>query len=156
MAKRDAKMIFGAGAIMMLAAVMVMGGAAQSGEALIPVARTSQSDFSSTNRIETGTHYTVPTGKRLVIEVISGKIAVASATRIRSVVTTRTSGGTMNTHLLWLLQSVEGTQNVYAATHSVRLYADAGTKVDITTTRSNLADSGGTSYSFSGHLVNMP
>jgi hypothetical protein len=124
--------------------------------ALGPVARTDQADFSSTNRVETGTIYTVPAGKRLVIEVVSGRAVVASGTKVRSTMVTRVASGSMNTHLTWTLQSVEGTHQIFALTHPIRLYADAGTKVDITTTRSTLANSGGITYSFSGYLINTP
>ena len=165
MTSRNAYFSASAGILGIAAAAFMIGGGRAQGaapiqsvdpSALSPVARTDQSDFSSTNRAETGTVYTVPAGKRLVIELVSGRAVVASGTKVRSTMVTRVASGSMNTHLTWALQSVEGTHQIFAFTQPVRQYADAGTKVDITTTRSTLADSGGITYSFSGYLINTP
>ncbi len=124
--------------------------------ALNAVVRSSTSDHSPTSRSETGTIYTVPAGKRLVIETVSGRASVHSGTRIRGTLLTRSGGNTMATQLVFESQGADGTETRYVFTHSVRLYADAGTNVDFNFIRNSSESQGSKSYSFSGYLIDKP
>jgi len=124
--------------------------------ALNAVCRQRTSDHSPTSRQETGTLYTVPAGKRLVIETVSGRASVNSGTRIRATLHTRSGGFLMPTELIFESQGADGPETRWAFTHSVRLYADAGTNVDFTFIRNSSESQGSKSYSFSGYLIDKP
>ncbi len=117
----------------------------------IPICRSNTSD--NGNQVsETGTLYTVPAGKRLVIETISARVATASGQSVIGNIGTRIGGQNASTNLLFVFQGNDGTQAKYAATHSVRLYAEAGSSVTFTTVRTDKNAVGNKNVSFTGYL----
>jgi hypothetical protein len=96
------------------------------------------------------TLYTVPEGKRLVIEFLSAKAprGVASALQLST-----TAGGTTVDHSLAITQS-----DYPRASEQVRLYADGGTVVDVRIGISPTIDGFRSAgfFTFSGYLVDMP
>jgi hypothetical protein len=109
--------------------------------------------------------FTVPAGKRLVIETIGILIAVPTGQQIDvSVTVTSGQSGIGQSQLDYHLPfgskfTVLGGEDTYIGTFPVRLYADPGTKPDLFIQRNS--EQGGSSLdgghvSFSGYLVNLP
>jgi hypothetical protein len=96
--------------------------------------------------------YTVPSGKRLVIETVGCLIELPPGqTGSMSILLTLNGQQT-----IYFLPATLIGNNGWAATQSVRLYADSGTIVELTINRSSNSGDGSGSASFSGYLVNMP
>ena len=69
---------------------------------------------------------------------------------------TRLGGFSTLTHLVWQSQGASASVARCAFNHAVRLYADPGTTVDVTTGRSDSNTSGRRKIGFSGYLVDKP
>ena len=107
---------------------------------------------------EHATLYTVPAGKRLVIEFITVSAAMASHLRPSSNINTVASGENSQ-HAIALFKVNTGSDGItsYRGTHLVRLYADPGTKVTFFIGFSPADpewDDRVAAVSFSGYLVN--
>ncbi len=98
---------------------------------------------------------TVPAGKRLVIEYISGKASFPAADQKLRHLSIRT---TLNGNLVYhyLAPTPTGVFNEYVAAQQVRLYADANTLPHICLGRGNLNDGVVSVHvSISGYLIDM-
>ena len=101
--------------------------------------------------------FTVPAGKRLVIESVDGQISVPTGEQFLAKIFT-TASGVASGHALPFTSKVNfGSFDVYATAVSTRFYADPGTKVFYLVDRnSGAGGSGPTEIEFSGYLVNLP
>jgi hypothetical protein len=93
--------------------------------------------------------FTVPAGKRLVIEYYSGQAQDTSGGAAGMVLTT-TAGGTF---VQYLVYTNSNTTN--AVNQLVRIYADPGSTVQAFAFNANATSCGGF-VTVSGHLVNVP
>lgn len=113
------------------------------------------------------TIYTVPAGKRLVIEYASMRVCILPGQSATLGITT-TTGGQRVTHYLngtppaagpgtFAIGCNGGSPSSEVATgHQVKLYADAGTSVFLEADRSNTVGNAAFSMSISGYLVDVP
>jgi len=104
------------------------------------------------------TGFTVPAGKRLVIEYVAGFYAVPTSVSqqpLDSIVIRTQIGSAVIGHIVLSNRvSIDSTGfSVYHLGQSVRLYADPGTQVSAVGFASN---TGTASVTFSGHFVNVP
>jgi len=104
------------------------------------------------------TIYTVPAGKRLVIETISTRAELASVdTPDRVEVLTNADVGTAFHELLVLKQGVDlSGHGVFVGTHYMRAYSEPGTNVVFQFTRSNTSDSAFATVTITGYFVDVP
>lgn len=119
------------------------------------VARSHSSDFGAALS-STGTIYTVPAGKRLVIENVSCMATVATGLHVSGSIGTRVGGTSSSCQTTFQLVGTGENYRRYSFNHPVRLYADPGTNVTFTTIRSGTSSQGGYTVGFSGYLVNYP
>lgn len=118
--------------------------------------------FWSVNSQTTGVSFTVPAGKRLVIEQVSAQANVTSIAPTKQVTlyVSATAGGTVAAYYFTGTDVGEfaGTgRDWVVASSQTRSYADAGTTVSITAFRSytdNYSDT--INFYLSGYLVNVP
>jgi hypothetical protein len=103
---------------------------------------------SSTSNEATDT-FTVPAGKRLVIEYYSSQPQDLSGGAAGMVLTT-TAGGTFVQYIVYI-----NANTTNAVNQTVRIYADPGSTVEAFVFNSNASSCAGF-VSVSGHLVNVP
>ena len=110
--------------------------------------------------IETGclpTIYTVPAGKRLVIEYASMDANVPAGELAQLAIATRTGGETVEHAFPLTPPSVAFSAGRAANVgQQVRLYADPGTSVVVTGSRSGFGSPASFIFTISGHLVDVP
>jgi hypothetical protein len=100
--------------------------------------------------------FSVPAGKRLVIEQASATAAMPVGQKVT--VSIATMGGGLNGRA-WLALTGQGAISGfdrYTTTQSLRMYADAGTAVTFQATRSSSASTATLNFSVTGYLVNTP
>ncbi len=109
--------------------------------------------------------FAVPTGKRLVIEIVSaeGTFEQADNKLLTFSIGTTINGVSAAYALPFIVQgaafSVTNSPNAYyyyAASQSLRLYADAGTPVSVKAFRVQTTASGGFTMNISGYLEDAP
>ncbi len=102
--------------------------------------------------------YTVPTGKRLVIEQVSVSLRLPSGEFAFSlVVATSLGGGTIAHSLLPTKLGTFGSLEFFTASQPVRIYADPGTDVIAEACRPSSGETTGIfTGSISGYLVPIP
>jgi hypothetical protein len=123
--------------------------------ALNAVARSTTSDWGAATAGGFNM-YTVPAGKRLVIENVSAQMRVlAGAFAVVSVHTT-VGGNQAQAEVALAPQGTFGRESRFAATQNMRLYADPGTTVAISYARSVADTTGKLTLGFSGYLVDKP
>lgn len=115
------------------------------------VCRSSSAD-NGVNQSETINMYSVPAGKRLVIETISGWMSIAPGTSVMGYVSTKVGGQTAVTSCVFEPQGTDGGPPRFAFTHQVRLYAEAGSMVNFTMRRTDRTRTGSKTMSFTGYL----
>jgi hypothetical protein len=99
------------------------------------------------------TIYTVPAGKRLVIEFASTAIIVRRNEDVSARIST-TVNGVLGFHPLVLSEAPRGDRLV--ASHPLRAYADPGTAVVVTTERHSRGGfAGHTTFTLSGYLIHL-
>ena len=121
----------------------------------VVISRSNTSDH-GTAQSTTAPLYTVPAGKRLVIEVVTGRFAVLAGSFVTGNIRTTAGGNTATTEIIWVPQGTFARESRFASSQSVRLYADAGTQVSFFLARSTADQTGKITIGFSGYLVNMP
>lgn len=104
--------------------------------------------------------YTVPEGKRLVIEFVSMEASLTADQKAQLKMET-TAGGANVTHNFPLTQPAvvfQGEAVVSTLAQQVRLYADAGTNVEMKARRNNIGPAFKAFFrvSISGYLVDVP
>jgi hypothetical protein len=100
--------------------------------------------------------FTVPAGKRLVIEFVSGDIFVTKGKIVTFGVNTTVNGTATAHHLLLTPQGGSGGYiESYLASQSLRLYADSNTTVTLGVNSTEGGDTKGF-FTVSGYLVNLP
>ncbi len=101
---------------------------------------------------------TVPAGKRLVIEYVSGQAFLPSGQKALFSAIVSLQG--QNTGTWHYLESTAvgpfGGQDCFQCGRPVKLYADAGTTVMLRTDRDSPTGSGQSRMTLSGHLLNVP
>jgi hypothetical protein len=103
-----------------------------------------------------GQSFTVPAGKRLVIEFVSATVALERGLLVDAVVTTTVNGIEGKHHFIpTMVGAAWGFQYSYLISMETRLYADPGTKVEFALT-DNYTGNGGSWGTISGYLVNLP
>ena len=100
--------------------------------------------------------YTVPAGKRLVIEHIDGKVDL-SGTSVAQVIVSTYVNSQYAPHMI-TLNPAEFWDTIASRTFSevVRLYADAGTNVLVEVTRPNVGSFALVPFNMSGYLIDVP
>jgi len=103
-----------------------------------------------------GTAYTVPPGKRLVIETVTGNISVPVPQFVEYHLGV-TAGGMVLSHLIHVDPPIafNGYNNIYT-TVAARLYADPGTDVSLGVFRGPAIGTWTAKLTVSGYLVNLP
>ena len=101
---------------------------------------------------------TVPAGKRLVIEYVSGQAFLPSGQKaLFSVIVSLKGQSTGTWHYLEsTVVGPFGSQDCFQCGRMVRLYADAGATVMLRTDRDLATDTGLSRMTLSGHLVSVP
>ncbi|MGH9824247.1 MAG: hypothetical protein ACREDR_13460, partial [Blastocatellia bacterium] len=103
--------------------------------------------------------FTVPAGKRLVIEYASASVSLPQGQRLDfiQVVTTSASGPTLfaGHFLVPVFVTDDNTNSEFAAAQDLRLYADPSTSVTVKTARNSLSGPGSATITISGHLVDL-
>jgi len=110
------------------------------------------------------TTFTVPAGKRLVIEEISAQVYVSGAVTgevPRLILGTQAGGAWVNTFTPMTYAGNEGVSPTYAASQPLRMYADPGSTVDVELKRSsdlngNYSGTLISTITVTGYLVNVP
>ena len=127
-------------------------------EALIePVVASGLFDFNEGNGSATGDLFTVPAGKRFVIEHVSGQCRVPTGQHLLDIsLTPQTLGGPS----VWLIPVHVGTFGPdledFLVSQAVRTYSRPGDRINIFAFRSNGTGNGLCSFTVSGFLVNLP
>jgi hypothetical protein len=124
-----------------------------------PVQFNATVQFTAGNTLATvDSPFLVPSGKRLVIETITGEIFVPQGQQIRPTLITTAAGNFAPNHTLVFNSKVTfGFQDIYRATLPVRFYADPGTSILLSIHRdSTTGNSGIAEITFSGYLVKLP
>ncbi|MBI1756804.1 MAG: hypothetical protein HYR64_06830 [Fimbriimonas ginsengisoli] len=124
--------------------------------ALSAVVKSSTTNNWGTQAIETVPLYTVPSGKRLVVETISGTAHGVTGLSLSTSFDTRLDGAWSYTGVVWQSQGTIGNMSRFAFNHPVRLYADGGTPVSFAIMRSDTSITGGRTIGFSGYLIDKP
>ena len=125
--------------------------------ALQPVQRTALVIIGAGDQIEEATLYTVPAGKRLVIEEASVRAQLFAGVT-EAMVFLRSDGGGFGGHYVPLtsLGTLDGFGKVLVGTELLNGYADAGTPVDTNVTINTATGSGGRfEVTLAGHLVDL-
>lgn len=101
---------------------------------------------------------TVPTGKRLVIEYVSGTCFVPGGQKcIFSVGTIVNNAATSTFHNLQTeVVGPFGSEDLFRAGEQVRIYGDGGTSVTLRADRDQPTGNATVRMSLSGHLVDLP
>lgn len=103
--------------------------------------------------------FTVPAGKRLVIDYASASISLPQGQRIDfiQVLTGSAAGPTVivGHYLTPVFVTDDNTNSEFAASQELRLYADPSTTVEVKFARNSLTGPGSASITISGHLVNL-
>jgi hypothetical protein len=97
--------------------------------------------------------YTVPPGKRLVIDSIYGGVALPAG-QVPGLMSTLTTLNGATRGFAMPLQLTTGGQYVYSANHTA--YADASTQVKLFVTRSSSSGDGAAFAALYGHLEDAP
>jgi hypothetical protein len=122
-----------------------------------PFQRAEVVSWNNPNLIGGDATFTVPAGKRLVIEVVSYSLFLPTGTRptlnFIDVSTANSNQSPVSYYVPVSLQGNNGTEDVFTGNSLTRLYADPGSTVDVAV-RSN-STSGLASVSVSGYLVNV-
>jgi hypothetical protein len=102
------------------------------------------------------TSFTVPAGKRLVIEQVSGSAFIDTAGEVVEFSVATTTNGTYARHRLafFPIGNAGGYTKGYTASQSVTLYADENTEVVLAADR-NLPGAGVMHATVSGYLVDL-
>jgi hypothetical protein len=116
--------------------------------------------FTGLNGIASGgIIYTVPDGKRLIIENVSAMCAISPTEKVyRAYVYTNNTSGAMSHHLIPVFTGTDGNPNfgIHLINWSGRLYADAG-PVQVGALKSGTLMSNYTCYyTISGYLISVP
>ena len=115
--------------------------------------------FQTSNTGAVITPYVVPAGKRLVIELITGRVDVPPGQRIEALLTV-TAGGKQLPHYLKFDPPYPAgpgvTADSFYTTLAVRLYADPPTALGLSVNRNDVTGSFSGTLTFSGYLVNLP
>ena len=122
-----------------------------------PVQRTGLVIIGTADQIEEQTLYTVPAGKRLVIEEASVRAQLFAGVS-QAMVFLRSNGGGFGGHYVPLTSvgALDGFGTVLVGTELLRGYADAGTAVDVSVTINTASGSGGRfEITLTGHLVDL-
>jgi hypothetical protein len=123
--------------------------------ALNAVARTNTSDWGAATSAAFNV-YTVPAGKRLVIENVSAHIRVLTGAFVVVRVNTSVGGAFSEAEVPLVFQGTFGREAHFSATQNMRLYADPNTAVTISYFRSTTDTTGKVTLGFSGYLVDKP
>lgn len=105
--------------------------------------------------------FTVPTGKRLVVEYVSARGFVGSGQRLRFSIRTFLTGAT---EIHYLVAEQQGTEfplfgdliDIFVTSEQTRLYADAGTSFVRADRTGPAAGPAEASFTISGYLVDVP
>jgi hypothetical protein len=100
--------------------------------------------------------FTVPVGKRLVVETASANAAVPSGQKVT--VNVATTGGGLSGRA-WLALAAQGAVSGldrHTTTQPMRMYADPGTAVAFQAVRSDAASTATLNFSVAGYLVDAP
>ena len=101
------------------------------------------------------TPYTVPAGKLLVIEYVSGSPSIRDGTLVESILTTTVGGVTLD-HQFTLTQTYDSNgAKGYSFSQPTRLYADSGTAVRATYGYLGTGSVLGILYAISGYLIDV-
>jgi hypothetical protein len=122
-----------------------------------PVQRTGLLIFAAGDQIEEQTLYTVPAGKRLVIEEASVRAQLFDGVS-QAMVFLRSHGGGLGGHYVPLtsIGVIDGMGTVLVGTELLRGYADEGTNVDASITINTAGGNGARiEVTFTGHLVDL-
>jgi hypothetical protein len=104
------------------------------------------------------TIFTVPAGKRFIIETVSAHAELAPVdTPHRIEVITQLGNKTVFHRILVSRQGMDlNGQNVFVGTHYIRAYADPGTDVEFEFSHSNAANNASASITISGYFIDLP
>lgn len=100
--------------------------------------------------------FTVPVDKRLVIEQVTIKATAPPTGFVQASISNTVEGVTITPDLIMVSQGVfGGDTRILLASQNVRWYADPGTDVDVSATKS-FSDHGNVYATISGYLVDCP
>jgi len=104
------------------------------------------------------TIFTVPAGKRFIVETVSARTELAPLDAVNRVELITELGNKPVFH--GILVSKQGLdlngQNVFVGTHSIRAYADPGTDVQLEFSHSNVSDDAVATMTISGYFIDLP
>lgn len=102
----------------------------------------------------TSAMFTVPAGKRLVIETVSLLVTLPFGQIVESfTITTSVNGQMIDCGLFPSPIPQSGSRSIYGITQPLKIYADAGTQVTASIFRGFASQDGGFNLSISGYLV---
>ena len=112
----------------------------------------------SLNSGTTTTIFTVPEGKRFILETVSAHVELDPVdTPHRVVVLTQLGNKPVFHEILVSRQGLDlNGQSVFVGTHYMRAYADPGTEVKFQFSRSNTTKSASAEVTISGYFVDLP
>ena len=127
----------------------------------IPVNIVADQPFQVRLDRSTGDSFTVPSGKRLVIESVSGSFNGDQGARLLSVSLQTTVSGTLADHFFVPTFMAENNgggliTDYLGFSQETRLYADAGTTVTLIISQTNGKNINGWDVGVSGYLVKVP
>jgi len=123
--------------------------------ALNAVARATTADWGAATSSAVNM-YTVPAGKRLVIENVSAHMRVLAGAFVRVSLHTSVGGAASEAEVPMVPQGTFGRESHFSATQNMRLYADPNTAVTLSYSRSTTDTTGKVTLGFSGYLVDKP
>ena len=101
------------------------------------------------------TLFTVPNGKRLVIEYATAQGQLPMGAKLQGFITTTVGGVTAEHQLVMIDQGVLAGSVVFAAAQPMRLYADPGTTVLADVGRDPFTGGGGVAVTISGYFIEL-
>lgn len=120
-----------------------------------PYAQSGSVTFQSGATFNGGTVYTVPNGKRFVLETLSVEAQLPDGQRAEAQfrILGPSAGDIATFHLPLLFELDTGTHDLFAATQEVNGYGAPGAQLTVSGQRSSATGVGELRYSFTGHLV---
>jgi hypothetical protein len=100
--------------------------------------------------------FTVPAGKRLVIETVTGAAFLSPGVNVDFAMDVALNGAFVRYNFQSASAGVFFNLERHHTAHAVRIYADPGTTIRAIVQKSNSSTAGGGNISIAGHFVNLP
>lgn len=101
-------------------------------------------------------NFTVPAGKRLVIDYISGETGAPSGAHVDLIVATYINGQECELHLPMIAQGIFSGRDTFTTSNAVKIYADSGSTVTLSGSANSTTAGSFMTISIYGHYINVP